>query len=43
MCRNRAGITVYIDNELSAYNGRAEVTLEKNLWWSSLSFKYYEV
>ncbi|GAB6151348.1 hypothetical protein JCM17380_00980 [Desulfosporosinus burensis] len=39
---NRTGITLYIDNELSAYNGRAEVTLGKNLWWSSLSFKYYE-
>lgn len=37
-----AEVTIYLDNDLQSYQGVAEIDLEKNLLWKSLSFKYRE-
>ncbi len=38
----QAGISIYLDNDLLSYQGVAEIGLEKNLWWKSVSFQYRE-
>jgi hypothetical protein len=35
-------MTIYLDNELLAYQGTAEIDLEKFLFWKHLSFNYRE-
>lgn len=35
-----SGVTVYFDKDLASCQGTCEITLAKNLWWKSLSFKY---
>lgn len=39
---NESGVTVYMDKELASYNGHAKITLDRTLWWKSLSFGYLE-
>jgi len=39
---NESGITVYSDNELIESKGTAQISLERTLWWQSLSFNYQD-
>lgn len=38
----QSGLTIFLDNDLLSYDGVAEIGLEKNLWWKSVSFHYKE-
>ncbi|KKM09516.1 hypothetical protein SY88_18055 [Clostridiales bacterium PH28_bin88] len=37
-----AGVTVHLDHEVTSFPGIAEISLDKALWWKTLSLDYRE-
>lgn len=39
---NVAGVNVHLDKEVASFSGTAEISLDKALWWNTLSLNYRE-
>ncbi|MCL4515826.1 MAG: hypothetical protein M1379_09630 [Firmicutes bacterium] len=39
---NVAGVNVHLDKEVASFSGTAEISLDKALWWNTLSLDYRE-